>query len=77
VNEAALFKERIDANRGHCRVTIKVELGGEGAIQVEFQGRDAPTVSYEFSDPADALAIGKALIKAADAASAASVTEAG
>ena len=77
MNEAALFEERIDINRGLCRVTIKVELGGDGAVQVEFQGRDAPTVSYEFSDPADALAIGNALVKAADAACAASGTEAG
>jgi hypothetical protein len=42
-NEAVLFEEKIDANRGHCRVTVKVELGGDGAIQVEFQGRDAPS----------------------------------
>jgi hypothetical protein len=77
VNEAVLFEEKIDANRGHCRVTVKVELGGDGAIQVEFQGRDAPIVSYEFIDPADVLAIGKALVKAADLASAAVGTETG
>ena len=77
VNETALFEESIDTNRGHCRVTIKVELGGDGEIRLEFQGRDAPTVSYEFRDPADALAIGKALVEAADVASAASGTEAG
>lgn len=77
MNEAGLFEERIDTNRGHCRVTIKVELGGDGAIQVAFQGRDAPTVIYQYSDPADAMAIGKALVKAADAAGAATGTETG
>jgi hypothetical protein len=70
-------RRRIDANRGRCRVTVKVELGGDEAIQVEFQGRDAPIVSYEFIDPADVLAIGKALVKAADLASAAVGTETG
>ena len=35
-------------------MTIKVELGGDAAIQVAFQGHDAPTVIYQYSDPADA-----------------------
>lgn len=77
MNEAALFEERIDTNRGHSRVTIKVELGGDGAIQVSFQGRDAPTVVYQYSDPDDVLAVGKALVRAADAAGAACGTETG
>ncbi len=77
MNEASLFEERIDTNRGHSRVIIKVELGGDGVVQLSFQGRDAPTVVYQYSDPADVLALGKALIRAADAAGAAGRVETG
>ncbi len=77
MTEAALFEERVVTDRGHGRVTVKVELGCDGGIQVVFQGRDAPTVIYEYNDPADARAIGRALIRAADAAGMAGTTEAG
>lgn len=63
-----LFEERIDTLAGHGHVTVRVELGGEGAIQITFQGHDAPTVTYLFDAPNDALAIGEALVRAANIA---------
>jgi hypothetical protein len=75
--DAVLFDEKIETDRGHSQVTIKVELGGEGAIRVVFEGRNAPTVIFQYADPADALVIGRALIRAAETAIAAQETEAG
>ena len=77
MNETSLFEEKIETNRGHGRVTIRVELGADGAIEVAYEGHDAPTVTYLYSDPADVLAIGKALVRAADAAIGAGGTETG
>ena len=74
---AALFEEKIDIERGHGRATIRVELGGDGQVQVAFEGRDGPTMIYRFSDPNDASAIGEALIRAADVARGSAQMEAG
>ena len=68
MNDSVLFEETIVTNRGHGRMTVKVELGGDGAVQVVFEGREAPTVTYQYTDPADAQAIGAAMIRAANAA---------
>ncbi len=63
-----LFEETIEVERGHQRLMIKVELGEAGAIQVVLQGHGGPTVSYRFNDPDDALAVGRALVQAAEVA---------
>lgn len=73
----ALFEESVDTQRGHGRVTITVELGGENPIRITIEGRDAPTVVCEYTDPAEVLAIGKALVRAAETAIAAAGVEAG
>jgi hypothetical protein len=75
--ETALTEETLATHGGHGRVTITVELGGDAAIRLAFQGREAPTVTYEYAEPADALAIGRALVRAAEAAGAARGTETG
>lgn len=75
--DTALFEERIATHRGHGRVTINVELGAENVIRITFEGRDAPSIVCEYSDPAEVLAIGKALVRAAETAIAAAGVEAG
>ena len=77
MEHAALFEQTIEINRGHGCVTVSVELGDGGAVQLAFRGREAPSVVYQYDEPLDALAIGTALIKAAQAARAAAGTEAG
>jgi hypothetical protein len=75
--ETSLTEETLASRDGHSRVTISVELGGDGAIRIAFQGREAPTVTYEYGEPADVLAIGRALVRAAQVAGAARGTETG
>ncbi len=77
MNQAALFEEMIETHNGHGAVTISVELGRDGAIEVSFRGRDAPTETYQCNDPAEVVAIGIALIRAAETARAAAGTESG
>lgn len=76
-NETPLIEETVATHRGHGNVTVSVELGGDGAIQIAFQGREAPTVTYEYAEPDDVLAIGQALVRAAQAAGASRGTETG
>lgn len=74
---APLFEEKVDTERGRSWVTIRVELGGDGAIQLAFEGRETPAVIFEYDDPSDVSAIGEALVRAADIARRSVMMEAG
>ena len=65
MTDETLSEETISSKTGHSRVTIKVELG-EGIIDLIFEGREAPTVTYRYDGPDDVLAIGAALTRAAN-----------
>jgi len=75
--ETMLVEETLDTQNGHGEVTVGVALGVAPAIRLTFTGRHAPSVTFEYAEPADALSIGRALIRAARAAGASIGTEAG
>jgi hypothetical protein len=76
-HETMLVEETIGTQNGHGGVTVGVALGVAPAVWLTFTGRHAPSVTFEYVDPADALSIGRALIRAARAAGASGGTEAG
>jgi hypothetical protein len=71
--ETMLVEEPLDTQNGHGEVTV----GVAPAVRLTFTGRHAPSVTFEYAEPADALSIGRALIRAARAAGASIGTEAG
>jgi len=72
-HETILVKETIGTQNGHGGVTVAVAP----AVRLRFTGRHTPSVTFEYAEPADALSIGRALIRAARAAGASMGTEAG
>ena len=76
-HETILVKETIGTQNGHGGVTVGVALGVAPAVRLTFTGRHAPSVTFEYAEPSDALSIGQALIRAARAAGASAGTEAG
>jgi hypothetical protein len=76
-HETMLVEETLDTQNGHGEVTVGVALGVAPAVRLTFTGRHAPSVTFEYAEPADALSIGRALIRAARAAGASTGTEAG
>ena len=76
-HETMLIEETVETQRGHSRVTVSVALGAGGTVMLAFAGRDSPWITFEYADPADALAIGQALVRVAKSAGASVGTEAG
>lgn len=74
---AALFETRVEIARGHAWASVRVELGGEGVVEVTFEGREAPTVTYRFGSPEEAAALAETLLRAADVARRSITMEAG
>jgi hypothetical protein len=61
------FKKRVDFAHGHDWVTVSAERGYGDLIEIEFEGRDSTTVTVRLTEPAEARALGEALIEAAAA----------
>lgn len=76
-HETMLIEETIETQNGRGRVTVSVALGAGGTVMLAFSGRDSPWITFEYTDAADALAIGRALVRVARAAGASVGTEAG
>ena len=52
--ETMLVEETLDTQNGHGEVTVGVALGVAPAVRLTFTGRHAPSVTFEYPEPADA-----------------------